>query len=154
MHDILIVRTVKQILSSFSNASRRRSQLKVVAQSRGARRPQIRSWASVYGISSISTGCEPLIFVVCCRCRNNPVKNPYTILRQKEQDIARVRKEIQALLVVIPLLADADLSWDELKVQLVESSQRLPASATNGMAELELYFPFVKNLQLDDSTSV
>ena len=82
------------------------------------------------------------------------MKNPYIILRQKEQDIALVRKEIQALLVVIPLLADADLSWDELKAQLVDSCQSLPASATNGMAELELYFPFVKNLQRDDSTLI
>lgn len=93
-------------------------------------------------------------FVVCCLRRNNPVKNPYLILRQKEQDVARVRKEIQALLIVIPLLADAGLSWDELKTQLVDSSQNMPTSASNGMAELELYFPFVKNLQLDDSTMV
>ena len=85
---------------------------------------------------------------------NNPVKNPYVILRQKEQDVARVRKEIQALLIAIPLLADADLSWDELKAQLVDSCQSMPASARNGMAELELYFPFVKHLQLSDSSMV
>jgi hypothetical protein len=81
------------------------------------------------------------------------VKNPYIILRQKEQDVARVRKEIQALLIVIPLLADAGLSWDELKTQLVSSCQSMPTSAMDGMAELELYFPFVKYLQLDGSTT-
>ena len=74
------------------------------------------------------------------------MKNPYVILRQKEQDVARVRKEIQALLIVIPLLADADPSWDELKTQLVDSWQSVPTSASKGMAELELYFPFVKNM--------
>lgn len=85
---------------------------------------------------------------------HNTVKNPYAILRQKEQDVARVRKEIQALLIVIPLLADTELSWDELNAQLVDSCQNMPISARNGMAELELYFPFVKNLRLDDSTVV
>jgi hypothetical protein len=81
------------------------------------------------------------------------VKNPYIVLRQKEQDVARVRKEIQALLIVIPLLVDAELSWDELKAQLVGSCQSIPTSARDGMAELELYFPFVKYLQLDGSTA-
>lgn len=33
------------------------------------------------------------------------VKNPYTLLSQKELEVARVRKEIRALLTVIPLLA-------------------------------------------------
>lgn len=65
-----------------------------------------------------------------------------------------MRKEIQALLIVIPLLADTELSWDELNAQLVDSCQSMPTSARNGMAELELYFPFVKNLRLDDSTVV
>ena len=81
------------------------------------------------------------------------MKNPYILLRQKEQDLARVRMEIQALLTVIPLLADAELSWDELKAQLVSSSQSMPTSTRDGMAELELYFPFVKYLQLDGSTT-
>ena len=81
----------------------------------------------------------------------NTMKNPYAILRQKEQDVARVRKELQALLIVIPLLADAELSWDELKAQIVDSCRSMPPYAKNGMAELELYFPFVKNLQLADS---
>ena len=34
------------------------------------------------------------------------MKDPYRVLREKEQDVERVRKEIQALLTVIPLLAD------------------------------------------------
>lgn len=85
--------------------------------------------------------------------RHNSVKNPYVVLKQKELDVARVRNEIQALLVVIPLLTDDELSWDELKAQLVILCESTPSSAKNGMAELELYFPFVKNLQLDGSTT-
>jgi hypothetical protein len=34
------------------------------------------------------------------------MKDPHSILRAKEQDLDRVREEIQALLTVIPLLAD------------------------------------------------
>jgi hypothetical protein len=46
------------------------------------------------------------------------VKVPYTVLLQKEQDIARVRKEIQALLDVIPLLTDSvPTSWVEHTIQ-------------------------------------
>jgi hypothetical protein len=75
-------------------------------------------------------------------------------IETEELDVARVRKEIQALLVVTPLLMDAELSWDELKAQLVILCESNPSSAKDGMAELELYFPFVKNLQLDGTTKV
>jgi hypothetical protein len=34
------------------------------------------------------------------------MKDPYQVLRQKETDIERVRKEIDALRYVIPLLAE------------------------------------------------
>ena len=34
------------------------------------------------------------------------MKDPYQVLSQKEMDIERVRKEIQALHFVIPLLAE------------------------------------------------
>ena len=34
------------------------------------------------------------------------MKDPHIVLRQKEQDVARVRQQIQALLTVIPLLKD------------------------------------------------
>jgi hypothetical protein len=39
------------------------------------------------------------------------MKDPHSVLREKEQDVKRVRKEIQALLTVIPLLADDQPSW-------------------------------------------
>src|ERR1700688_1164960 len=75
------------------------------------------------------------------------VKNPYIVLSQKEQDVARVRKEIQALLTVIPLLADSPPSWDELQTQLLSSCPDIEHSVKDGMAALELYYPFVRNLQ-------
>jgi hypothetical protein len=34
------------------------------------------------------------------------MKDPHSIMHEKEQDLERVRKEVQALLTVIPLLAD------------------------------------------------
>ena len=74
------------------------------------------------------------------------MKNPYIVLSQKEQDVARVRKEIQALLTVIPLLADSP-SWDELQTQLLSSCPDIEHSVKDGMAALELYYPFVRNLQ-------
>ena len=75
------------------------------------------------------------------------MKNPYTVLRQKEQDLARVRKEIQSLLTVIPLLEDSPLSWDELQAQLLSSCQDIEPSVKREMAALEIYYPFVRNLQ-------
>jgi hypothetical protein len=75
------------------------------------------------------------------------VKNPYTVLSQKEQDVARVRKEIQALLTVIPLLADGPLSWDELQTELLSYCPDAEHSLKHGMAALELYYPFTRNLQ-------
>ena len=59
------------------------------------------------------------------------MKDPYTVLRQKEQDIARVQKEIQALLDVIPLLTDSvPSSWAEPKIQS-QAPQASPAD--NGL---------------------
>jgi hypothetical protein len=75
------------------------------------------------------------------------VKDPYIVLGQKEQDVARVRGEIQALLTVIPLLADRAPCWDELQTQLLSSCPDIEHSVKDGMAALELYYPFVKNLQ-------
>jgi len=77
------------------------------------------------------------------------VKNPYIILGQKEQEIARVRKEIRALLTVIPLLVDGPLSWDELQTHLTSSVPDIGHSVKDGMAALELYCPFVRSLRKD-----
>jgi hypothetical protein len=69
-------------------------------------------------------------------------------LRQKEQDAERVRQEIQALLAVIPLLADDQPSSDDVMHQLASISSRTAAEhSDNGMADLELYYPFVRHLR-------
>jgi hypothetical protein len=75
------------------------------------------------------------------------VKNLHAVLIQKEQDVARVRKEIQALLTVIPLLADNASVWDELEMHFSNCSPETQQSISEGMAALELYYPFVRNLQ-------
>ena len=75
------------------------------------------------------------------------MKNPYTVLSLKEKQVARVRKEIEALITVIPLLADSPLSWDELQIQLLSSCSKSEHSAKDGMTALELYYPFVRSLQ-------
>ena len=40
------------------------------------------------------------------------MKNPYEVLKQKEADMGRIQKEIEALNLVIPLLAE-DADWIE-----------------------------------------
>jgi hypothetical protein len=42
------------------------------------------------------------------------MKDLQTVLRQKELDVERVRREIQALLIVIPLIADDQPSSDDV----------------------------------------
>ena len=75
------------------------------------------------------------------------MKDPYKVLHEKEQDVARVRKEIQALLTVIPLLADSAPSLEEFQTQLLSSSPDIEHSVKDDMAALELYYPFVRNLK-------
>ncbi|MBV8891237.1 MAG: hypothetical protein JO266_04550 [Acidobacteria bacterium] len=74
------------------------------------------------------------------------MKDPCIVLREKEQDLARVRAEIQALLTVIPLLDDSAPSWSEPKVVLT-SEWDLEQFPDGGITDLERYFPFVRNLR-------
>jgi hypothetical protein len=79
------------------------------------------------------------------------MKNPHTVLRQKEQDAKRVRQEIRALLVVIPLLADDQPSPNAVMHQLpLTSSQMVAEPFDNGMADLEVYFPWVGRMRLSE----
>lgn len=79
------------------------------------------------------------------------MKNPYLVLSEKEEHAARVRKEIEALLIVIPLL---DEKADEIMAFFEHSTCPGPRSVKDGMAELELYYPFVKNLRLNAGGTV
>ena len=82
------------------------------------------------------------------------MKNPYVLLRQKQEEVSRVRREIQALLIVIPLLDDDVPLWEEVRASLL--NLYVPRQKTTGdtMRELEVYFPFVKNLPREHETDV
>ena len=75
------------------------------------------------------------------------MKEPYSVLREKEEDLERLHKEIQALLTVIPLLAD-DQPSDS--VHELASSRKIRDLPDKEMAELELYYPFIRRLRMSD----
>jgi hypothetical protein len=74
------------------------------------------------------------------------MQDPQSVLRQKGLDLERVRKEIQALLTVIPLLADEQPSSDVMNEAPLSSSTTDVDSPDNDLAQLELYYPFVRYL--------
>jgi hypothetical protein len=76
------------------------------------------------------------------------MKDPYTVLRQKEQDVERVRREIQALFTVIPLLVDDQPSSDSFGF-LMRSASSLTVQEPSGkdMADLETYYPWIRHLR-------
>jgi len=75
------------------------------------------------------------------------MKDPYCVLREKEKELERLRKEIQALLTVIPLLADRQPSDC---VHERASSRRTGDPPDKDMADLELYYPFVRHLRTSE----
>jgi len=74
------------------------------------------------------------------------MKDPHSVLRHKGLDLERVRTEIQALLTVIPLLADDPPSADAMNQVPVASFPTPVDPPDNDMAQLELYYPFVRYL--------
>ena len=75
------------------------------------------------------------------------MKDPHSVLREKEQDVERVRKEIQALLTVIPLLADDQSSADNVMQELLLAVSRKSVDPPDkGVAELE---PFVQHCEIE-----
>jgi hypothetical protein len=78
------------------------------------------------------------------------MKDPHCVLREKEQDVDRVRREIQALLAVIPLLADDESSSDVMHQLVLASSRTVLDPPEDGMAELELYYPFISHLRVSE----
>ncbi len=81
------------------------------------------------------------------------MKDPHSVLREKEQDLERVRKEIHALRTVIPLLVDDhadDQPSSDVMHELLLAVSRTPVDPSdNGMAALELYYPFVRHLRTE-----
>ena len=79
------------------------------------------------------------------------MKDLHTVLCQKEHDVERVRREIRALLTVIPLLAADQPSSDDLMHLLRLASSRTAAEPPgDGMADLETYYPFVRHLRMSE----
>ena len=82
------------------------------------------------------------------------MKDAYKVLREKEQDVERVRREIEALRAVIPLLADdqpsASSADNIMRELLVAASRKSADPPDNGMAELE---PFARHLRNSSSQS-
>jgi hypothetical protein len=67
-----------------------------------------------------------------------------TVLAQKEQQLARVRREIAALVRVIPLLEESVVPAANAGMEKRKAASRNSTeSPDQGMAELELYYPFV-----------
>jgi len=56
------------------------------------------------------------------------MKDAYEVLEQKEADLARVRKEVESLRLVAPLLSD-DVTSDELTRKLPSSEKPLDADS-------------------------
>lgn len=79
------------------------------------------------------------------------MRDVYAVLSQKEQDVARVRREIQALVIAIPLLENAQPTWEELKPSWATELRADPPTE-EALRELELYYPFIKNLRLGNGT--
>ena len=77
--------------------------------------------------------------------RSAALKDPYAVLQQKEEDVARLRKEIASLLTIIPLISDepvpyarpAHIHGDQSSVELVDPEP----------IELKRYFPFVRHIR-------
>jgi hypothetical protein len=79
------------------------------------------------------------------------MKDVQTVLRQKEQDMERVRQEVQALLMVIPLIADEHPTSDDvMRVLRLVSAQTVVEPSGNGMADLETYYPFVRHMRVPE----
>jgi hypothetical protein len=78
------------------------------------------------------------------------MKDLRAVLRQKEQDMERVRREIQDLRTVIPLLADDQPASDSVMHPVgLASALTVAERSDNGMADLETYYPFVRHMRLN-----
>lgn len=72
------------------------------------------------------------------------MKDLQTVLRQKEEDVERVRREIRALLIVIPLLADDQRSPGAEDQPQSASSRTKMDDSSKSMRDLETYYPFTR----------
>lgn len=81
------------------------------------------------------------------RSQSSRMKDLNAVLRQKEQDLERVRKEILALLTVIPLLTDDKPTFDLIQFLESDSATVVDDVPKYDMDGMEIYFPFIGNLR-------
>ena len=60
------------------------------------------------------------------------MKDVYSILRQKESDLARLRVEIDSLRLVAPLLAEDNSQEEEIDLTSSESEESFPDPQSTG----------------------
>ena len=76
------------------------------------------------------------------------MKDPYVVLGQKEQDMERVRREIRALLIVIPLVTGNEPASDDVMPLLRLDTARLARKpSSDDMAALETYYPWIRHMR-------
>lgn len=75
------------------------------------------------------------------------MKDVKAVLRQKEQELERVRKEICALLTVIPLLRNDEPTFDIIQFLESESSKVVDDVSEYDMKSMEIYYPFIEKLK-------
>lgn len=80
------------------------------------------------------------------------MKDPYSVLRAKERDLERVRREIQLLRAVIPLLADEQPASDVMQEAPAASSRTPLNPSGRDNAEQERYHTFVGQSGMSEST--
>jgi hypothetical protein len=79
------------------------------------------------------------------------LKDVHALLREKEQEIERVQREIAALLVVIPLLEDEPSASELSSLRELSSPHDATFAATpdyeSGLDDLNVYYPFTRRAQ-------
>lgn len=79
------------------------------------------------------------------------MKDPYAVLRQKEQDLEQVRREIQALIIVIPLVTDDEPSSnDPMHLPRLDSAGLARKPSGDDITALETYYPWTRHRRESD----
>ncbi len=73
------------------------------------------------------------------------MKDPHMVLYEKENQMERLRKEIRALRVVIPLLAEGESSVESMQGE-DDHFESGNLQTQDGMLELKRYYPFVRHM--------
>lgn len=83
----------------------------------------------------------------CRAAQLRHMKDLNAVLRRKEQDLERVRREILALLTVIPLLTDDPPPYDIIQFLKSDAARVVDDIPKYDIEGMEIYFPFIENLR-------